>query len=390
MTGGGFVRGRLAQVLVALVVVGLVASASAAAAPTSKTSAARAAGRPSKQQPPKQQPPKQQPPPQQPPQQPPQTQRLLYWGAWIGSQLTGNEAPWDTGAITAFEHEVGKNLSLVNFSSPWENCYSTPCTTYNFDTTAMNNIRAAGAIPFFSWGSDSLPLSANEPNFSLSNIIAGNWDSYITSWATAAKNWGHPFFLRFDWEMNASWFPWGVGANGNSSAQYVQAWRHVHDIFTSVGATNVTWVWCPNIDPSNQYAPLASVYPGSSYVDWAGLDGYNWGGPWMSFNQLFQSTYNTIATSVAPGKPIVIGETASTEKGGSKAAWITDLLGTELPNAYPQVKAFLWFEKYDSGMDWPVETSASSTAAFSAGISSSIYATNQFGSLAGGTISPLS
>jgi len=42
-------------------------------------------------------------------------------------------------------------------------------------------------IPFFSWGSDSLPFSVNEPNFSLNTIVAGDWDSYITSWATAAK-----------------------------------------------------------------------------------------------------------------------------------------------------------------------------------------------------------
>ena len=201
-------------------------------------------------------------PPPTPTPPPSSSPRSLYWGAWIGSQLTGSEAPWDLSAIAAFEHETGKNVSLVNFSSPWQNCYSNPCRSYDFDTAAMNNIRESGAIPFFSWGSDSVPFSVNEPNFSLASIIAGKWDSYVTNWATAAKSWGHPFFLRFDWEMNANWFPWGVGVGGNTSAQYVQAWQHVHDIFTSVGATNVTWVWCPNVDPAGKYAPLASVYPG--------------------------------------------------------------------------------------------------------------------------------
>ena len=86
----------------------------------------------------------------------------------------------------------------------------------------------------------------------------------------------------------------------------------------------------------------------------------------------------------------MIGETASTEQGGSKAAWITDMLTVQLPNAYPQVKAFLWFDKFDSGMDWPIETSSAATAAFAGGISSGIYASNQFGSLGGGTIKPLS
>ena len=193
----------------------------------------------------------------------PSATRTLYWGAWIGNQLTGSEAPWDASAVSAFERETGKGVSLVNFSSPFANCYSTPCRTYPFDAAAMNLIRGHGAIPFFSWGSDSVPVSVNEPNFSLASIVAGTWDAYITKWAQDAKAWGHPFFLRFDWEMNANWFPWSVGVNGNTSADYVAAWRHVHDIFAKVGATNVTWVWCPNIDPNHQYASLASVYPGN-------------------------------------------------------------------------------------------------------------------------------
>jgi mannan endo-1,4-beta-mannosidase len=320
---------------------------------------------------------------------PPPSGRKLYWGAWIGSQFTGTDAPWDMNAVTDFEALAGKPVSLINFSSPWMNCSSSPCKAYNFDTTAFNNVRNHGAIPFFSWGSDSLPFSVNESNLSLSTIIAGNWDSYIKTWATAAKTWGHPFFLRFNWEMNGNWFPWSEGVNGNTSGQYVQAWRHVHDLFTSVGATNVTWVWCPNVDPNNSHTPISSLYPGDAYVDWTCLDGYNWDQPWDSFDQLYSSTYKTLTGSVAPSKPVVIGEQASTEKGGSKAAWISNMLST-IPTNYPQVGAVLWFEKYDSGMDWPIETSTSAVAAFAAGIASNSYAPNQFGSLSGGPIKPLS
>lgn len=316
--------------------------------------------------------------------------RTLYWGAWIGSQLTGSEAPWDTSAIAAFEHETGKGVSLVDFSSPFANCYETPCRTYPFDTVAMNAIRDHGAIPFMSWGSDSVPVSTTEPSFSLASIAAGTWDAYITEWAQDAKAWGHPFFLRFDWEMNGNWFPWSVGVNGNTAAEYVAAWRHVHDIFTKVGATNVTWVWCPNVDPNRRYAPLSSVYPGDGYVDWTGLDGYNWASPWLTFDQLFRSTYDRLVTSVAPAKPVVIAETASSEHGGDKASWITDLLTRQLPGRYPQVDAFMWFDKFDSSMDWPIETSPSAVSAFATGISSTVYAANDFASLAGtGPIRPL-
>ena len=86
-------------------------------------------------------------------------------------------------------------------------------------------------------------------------------------WATAAKAWGHPFFLRFDHEMNGNWqFPWAELLNGNKPGDYVKAWRHVHDMFTSLGATNVSWVWCPNVSGGST-RPMAQLYPGDAYVD---------------------------------------------------------------------------------------------------------------------------
>jgi beta-mannanase len=186
--------------------------------------------------------------------------------------------------------------------------------------------------------------------------------------------------------MNGPWWAWGESVNGNQPGDFAKAWRHVHDIFSSVGANNATWVWCPVVDNAGQYTPMAGLYPGDAYVDWTCLDGYNWNGPWLSFDQVFRSSYDTVM-SIAPSKPMVIGEVASTESGGSKAAWITDAL-TKMATSYPQIKAFLWSEFRD-GMDWPIETSSSSQTAFAQGIASPAYAANQFGSIDGGRISPL-
>ena len=175
---------------------------------------------------------------------------------------------------------AGKKLSIVNFSSPFANCSTSPCTFYNFPVDAFNNIRSHGSIPFFSWGSQSIPLTAStSPNFQLSDVINGTLRLlHPRVRRPTAKDWGHPFFLRFNWEMNGNWFPWAEGVNGNKPGEYVAAWRHVHDIFTSVGATNATWVWCPYVDPEQpSFRPLSSLYPGDSYVDWTCLDGYNWG-----------------------------------------------------------------------------------------------------------------
>jgi hypothetical protein len=308
----------------------------------------------------------------------------IYWGAWIGSQLTGAQAPWDLSAIDRFQQLAGKPISVLNFSSAFYDCSQTPCQPQPFPATPFDNLRARGIIPFFSWASASMPVSDKEPNFHLSAVAGGRYDAYIRNWAQQAAAWGHPFFLRFNWEMNGNWFPWSASSNGNSPVDYVAAWRHVHDVFTSVGATNVTWVWCPNVDPSNSLTSLASLYPGDAYVDWTCLDGYNGDDPWVSFSDLFGSTYAQITGAIAPNKPMIIGETGSTEAGGSKAMWILTML-SELPNEFPKIRGLLWFDKRGSGpgghTDWPIESSSDSVAAFVAGVNSSLFTTNSFSAL---------
>jgi mannan endo-1,4-beta-mannosidase len=309
-----------------------------------------------------------------------------YWGAWIGAQLTGEEAPWDMSAVTAFEAEAEKAPSLVEFSSPFADCSNSRCTPERFKTAAFEDVRVRGAIPFFSWASDSYPVSPEQPDFQLADVIEGKYDSYIRAWATAAKNWGHPFFLRFNWEMNADWFPWAAEANGNSPSEYVAAWRHVHDIFAAVGATNATWVWCPYAKPDGDTRSLSSLYPGDEYVDWTCMDVYNWGTSasaehaWRSFSSIAGPTYREITESIAPSKPMMIGETASAEAGGSKAAWIEEMFDA-LAGEFPQVRGLIWFDKEEAGEGWPIGSSPAAREAFAAGIANDRYLAGSFASL---------
>ena len=325
------------------------------------------------------------------PMNPTPASRSMYWGASIGSQLTGDQAPWDMSAVTKFESIAGKRMSILN----WGDMFYSPqyCSGYcYFDPKLFDGVRNHGSIPFVTWA--SAPATGA---FTDARIAAGAQDVYLRKWATAAKNWGHPFFLRFDWEMNGSWFGWGVGANGNSAADYVAMWRHVHDIFQSVGATNVSWVWCPNVD-LDHLAPLASLYPGGAYIDWVGLDGYNWGtnpaghnGGWETFDRVYRSTYDTIVNTIAPGKPIIVSEVGSTEHGGSKAAWITDMLTVQLLQNYPEIDGVLWFDRGGAeadNMDWPIESSAAATSAFASGIQNRIYTANSYASLGGSKVFP--
>jgi hypothetical protein len=179
--------------------------------------------------------------------------------------------------------------------------------------------------------------------------------------------------------------------NGNQPGDYVKAWRHVHDIFVANGATNVTWVWSPNVEYSNT-TPLAELYPGDQYVDWIGMDGYNWGlvqnaSKWQSFSKVFGQTYHDVG-QIAPTKPIMVAEMSSTELGGSKANWITDAFTTQIPQNFPNIKAFIWFNR-NKETDWRIESSASSQQAFAQAIASTYYASNQFANLNTFPILPL-
>jgi hypothetical protein len=144
-------------------------------------------------------------------------------------------------------------------------------------------------------------------NYNRANILAGNFDGYVSSWVSAARAYGKPIYLRFAHEMNGNWHPWGVGVNGNTPAQYVSVWRKIVTMFRTGGATNVRFVWSPNVVDTDK--PLTGLYPGDAYVDMTAMDGYNWGtaragaGGWRSFNQIFRSTYDQIL-ALAPTKPI--------------------------------------------------------------------------------------
>jgi mannan endo-1,4-beta-mannosidase len=318
-------------------------------------------------------------------------QRPLYWGAWIGKQITGVEPPWDMSAVTHFEGFVHKSLSLIEFASPFYDCNESPCRPYGFPTAQMQSIRDYGAIPFFSWSSDA--AGSGSENFRLAEIAAGRYDSYIREFADASRQWGHPYFLRFNWEMNGSWFPWSEDVNGNQPGDFVAAWRHVHDIFTAVGATNATWVWCPYAYSGGNGKPLGRYYPGHAYVDWTCMDAYNWAAnpvnphPWQTFDQLFDFTYRKITKQIAPGKPLLLGEVASAGDGKAKARWIKGMF-RQIAAKYRQVRGLIWFDEVDRGVQWPIETAPAAGRAFSQGLRKGAYRGNRYGELSGAPIRP--
>lgn len=307
----------------------------------------------------------------------------IYFGAFVGPDHHGTLTQ-----ITAFETEVGKGLSIWSWFQYW-NRPDDSANSAEFNPTWMDECRTHGSIPMITWDpGDGGGISSSNPTEypNLSHIIQGDMDSYITQWAQAAKAWGHPFFIRLMHEFNGDWTPWCEGVNGNTQGQFVQAWIHIVNIFKEVGATDVSWVWSPAVTDASGLN-LASLYPGDSYVDWTGMDGYNWGG--TTFDQIFHWAYNTIL-NIAPTKPMMIAEVGCAESV-DKVAWFTDMLSTQLPVNYGQVKAFIYWQGPIGGNIQPentflVESNPDALAAFRKGIASSYYSSNVYGSL---NISPI-
>jgi hypothetical protein len=235
--------------------------------------------------------------------------------------------------------------------------------TRELDIPGLRAVAARGAVPLVTWEPWVAGAGTDQPAYALDRITAGDFDPYLRRWAEGLRDFGGPVMLRFAHEMNGSWYPWSEGVNGNGPGDYVAAWRHVHRVVTSVGTPHVSWVWSPNV-PYAGSVPLAGLYPGGATVDAVALDGYNVGtsqywSSWTTPEALFGPGLQELRT-LAPGLPIVIAETASTELGGSKADWIRSLFS--YLTAQPDVTAVVWFH-FLKEADWRLDSSPASAAA---------------------------
>ncbi|MCA1706616.1 MAG: hypothetical protein LC808_26475 [Actinobacteria bacterium] len=268
-------------------------------------------------------------------------------GAWVKTSTS-----WTQQGVRDVEAMIGRRLDIDHRYYGWSTAFPSGDETWDL---------SKGRIPMITW----------EPwGTTLDQIRYGKYDSMLRDRANASKNLGKQFFLRFAYEMNGNWFPWDGYHNNdpgktNGPAKFISAWRHVHDIFTNAGATNVVWVWCPNDDSVPHYAwnDLQNYYPGDAYVDWVCLDGYNWGttqwwSHWRSLATIVSSFYSMYASK----KPIMVGETASTEVGGNKAQWIRDAENA-LKSQFPSIAAFLWFDQ-SKETDWRINSSSTALSAF--------------------------
>jgi mannan endo-1,4-beta-mannosidase len=213
-------------------------------------------------------------------------------------------APSSYAGIDQFAEAVGRQPNLVVYYSTWLEPFQA-----SFATSAARH----GAL--------TLVQMDTAKKTSLAAVADGQYDSYLRTYASAVKKFGRPVILSFDHEMNGDWYPWGYQ---NSSAKtFVTAWRHVVSIFREQGVRNAKWMWTVNIYNvlGRHVADPAAWWPGQSYVNFVGIDGY-YVSPAIGFDALFGPT---IADArMLTGDPILIAETGVARSAGQSAK-ITEL-----------------------------------------------------------------
>jgi mannan endo-1,4-beta-mannosidase len=198
----------------------------------------------------------------------------------------------------------------------------------------------------------------------LEAVAAGGYDAFFARWAREAAAFGKPLVLRFGFEMNGDWFPWG-----RKPELFKSAWRRVHALFDDARAVNVRWMFAPNVlyGDLTPRTGIEDYWPGDDAVDLVGLDGYNFGDRhdqwhrWQSYREVFEAS---VAALSLHRKPLVISEIACADDP-RKAAWVRDFLAAVGADA--RVSGFVWFnldKRREHEPDWRLESDEQTLDAF--------------------------
>jgi len=279
----------------------------------------------------------------------------------------GNQG-WDMAQVRAMENWQKKSHAVVVLFTDW--CNSSQSLD-NLFKQQLPNIWANGNVPVITWE----PYLCS-PNATPSDVMAraarGEYDAYVEAWANRLKAFvsgpdgalgtadDRRVYIRLAHEMNGNWYPWSAPVGG-TSASYVTMWQRVRTLFSTKGfsASTVQWIWTVNHEDVGSVR-AEDYYPGDAYVDWIGIDGYNWGSSqswssWRAPNQVFGTMIGRLRGITA--KPLAITETAaSTAMPGkvdvnAKSSWISQLF--EYATNAAGARMIVWFNE-DKETDWAV------------------------------------
>ena len=260
------------------------------------------------------------------------SRRPLLWGAYVGQ---------NPGDLAAFESQVGKRVDVQSYFMAWGDDFP-------------DGIAAALAPR-----GNTLLLYWLQTGASLDDILGGKYDAYIAAVAQEAKDYGSPVIFAPFHEMNGNWDSWSGTVGTNTPAKLIAAWRHVRTVFGVVPNAKFMWIVNSGSVPDTPGNAIGAYYPGGAYVDYVGVDGFNFNRPPLSWDEIFSPQLMTQLASY--GKPIFISSTGSVP-GANQMQWIADMAAGV--KKYPRIVGWIWFNKSDGTDNFLVNASSETLAAF--------------------------
>ncbi|MEU6078190.1 glycosyl hydrolase [Micromonospora sp. NPDC047074] len=258
-------------------------------------------------------------------------------GAWWGMYSpAGPGDGWDHGAAVArVEEQVGRKFDVVHRYHDFSNSGSNGAFPDAYQRQQMRE----GRLMFFAWESR---IFSSGTVLTWQDVYSGRYDATIDAVAGRIRDTGVPVFMGFDHE------PEDEPAKG-SDADFVRAWRHVHDRFAAAGADNAVWVWTM-MGWSGHYGRYAGLYPGDRYVDWVGYDPYNFhvcngSTVWKSPATTVGGFYRWLDEHrIGAGKPRMLAEFGTNFDAvdpDAKRRWFEEFPAAL--KAHPKIKAAIYF-----------------------------------------------
>ena len=205
------------------------------------------------------------------------------------------------------------------------------------------------------------------------DVANGKDDAIIDKLADQIKASGIPILLNFDHEPDeeACLNSQPNCGKGQTSQDFVNMWRHIHDRFEAKGVNNVSWNWIVmgwqwgRHGNAERRQIIEDMFPGTEYVDWMSADPYNDAGScsftpqeihdrWSSFEVRAEGWYNWASQF---GKPLALAEWGTFDdvlQDGRKAQWFRDARNTI--KSWDKIKAVAYFDRFHEGCDWRITT----------------------------------
>ncbi len=276
----------------------------------------------------------------------------LYHGVFPGDDESSGDAEENAvtpATLASYERAVRKSAAWVYFSHNWYQGRAFPLPTATW-------IRRHGSLPFIRLMlRSSAAQDVAEPLFTPARIAAGEFDADLEAWGRAAAAFETPLLVEYGTEVNGSWFSWNGAWNGGAGtgpAAFRQAYRHIVDVVSRQGASNVTWVFhVAQYDvPDEAWNRFEAYYPGDDVVDWIGVSIYGAETPqddeWLEFASVMNGIYPRLV-AMAPGKPVAVLEMGVPGGNplGRAATWARAALSGLKAGLWPAVVGFSWWNE---------------------------------------------